>query len=101
MPTKIIKKLIMKNLFYLMLPTLLFIVSSGDKTNLEVDNTEFKFTKEMTISDEDGNSADLIIHANSEETMNEHTEDVLLLLISMRLERIGLGLIPHHIININ
>ncbi|MEM9549316.1 MAG: hypothetical protein AAGA77_25310 [Bacteroidota bacterium] len=70
----------MKNLIYLILPALLLVVTScSDKAELEENNAEFKFQKELTISDEDGNYADIVVHANSEELLSDYTREAFTL----------------------
>jgi len=65
---------------YLLLPALLLVITScNDKLELEDDNSEFKFQKELTIQDGNGNSADLVIYANDEEILADQTRDVLYL----------------------
>ena len=70
----------MKKFIYLFLPALLLVITScNDKIELEDDNAEYKFQKEMTIQDDKGNSADLIIYAHSQEVLDDQTEDILVL----------------------
>ena len=70
----------MKNLFYVLLPALLIIVTScNKKETIEEGTTEFLYQKEMTIQDDKGNSVDITVHANSEELLADYTEDVFYL----------------------
>lgn len=74
----------MKKLLYLILPALLLVITScGDNVNTE-DNSEFKFQKEITLEDGNGNSVNLLIHADSEEVLEDQTSDVLFLKTSTK-----------------
>ena len=57
----------MKNIFYLLLPAVLLLTTScNDTIESEVTDTAYKFQKELTIQDANGNSADIIVFTNSE-----------------------------------
>ncbi len=66
-----------------MLPVLLLVITScNDKVDLTESTTDYKFQKELTIYDGNGNSADLLIHTNTEEALADQTTDVLILTTS-------------------
>ena len=70
----------MKKLFYVMLSAfVLALASCSDNVQMDDSNTEFKFQKEITISDANGNTADVIIHANSQDIIDDHTVNDLVL----------------------
>ena len=71
----------MKKFIYLILPALLIIgtTSCNKHENVEEGSVDFLFQKAMTIQDEDGNSADIVVHSNSEEILADYTEDVFYL----------------------
>lgn len=55
------------------------MVSCSDNADIEQTQSEYKFQKALTISDDKGNSVDLLIHANSEDDLAAQTSDVLML----------------------
>lgn len=63
---------------------LIAFASCNEHVQLEEDSSEFKFQKELTIHDASGNSANLLIHANSEEALADQTADVLYLTTTTR-----------------
>ncbi|MDF1697415.1 MAG: hypothetical protein P1U56_16350 [Saprospiraceae bacterium] len=73
----------MKTFMYLLLPALLFIITScSENTISEEENTAYKFQKELSIHDGNGNVADLVIFANTKEALADQTKDVLYLTTS-------------------
>jgi len=78
----------MKKLFYFLLPAVVFFISScTDEVKTNEANSEYLFQKEMTIKDDDGNSADITFFTNSQEELDQHSaEDFILFTTTEKFE---------------
>ncbi len=79
----------MKTNYLLSALAFIMLLASCGKENFDTtvsqdEKAEFKYSKQLTVADANGNSADVMVHANTMQAIDDHTKDALELITTTR-----------------